>query len=69
MAGNTTDKATFKKTEQTIGGGDNNSLKGNFNDQMFKEHQGSDGNINNTPRSANSAIERDLETKVRNLFS
>lgn len=64
MAGNTGD-AQFKKTTQTVGGGDNNKLVGDFNDQMLKEHSGSDGNINNPPRSADSAIERDLETKVR----
>ncbi|UZJ53951.1 hypothetical protein CBS101457_003271 [Exobasidium rhododendri] len=63
MSGNTTDAATFKKTTQTVGGGDNNKLVGNTNDQLFKEHNGSDGNINDPPRSADSAIERDLETK------
>lgn len=64
MAGNTEESARFKKTVQTVNGGGNNKLVGSFNDQIFKEHQGSDGNINNEPRSANSRIEKDLETKV-----
>jgi general stress protein YciG len=67
MAGNTEESARFKKAFQTVGGGDNNkTLDKNFNDEMFKEAGATtEANLNNDTKSADSAIERDLETKVR----
>jgi uncharacterized protein YgiM (DUF1202 family) len=68
MAGKTEESARFKKVEQTVGGGDNNKLVGNTNDEIFKQVKDTDATgapTNTHDTTTESAIEQDLETKVR----
>ena len=67
MSGYTEESARFKKATQTVGAGGNNELVGNTNDDVFKSFDGSQSNVDKEPRSADSQIERDLETKVRTV--
>lgn len=67
MSGYTEESARFKKATQTVGAGGNNELVGNTNDDVFKTFEGNQSNVDKEPRSADSQIERDLETKVRTV--
>ncbi|PWN38507.1 uncharacterized protein FA14DRAFT_171183 [Meira miltonrushii] len=62
MSGNTEEAARFKKTEQVVGGGENNNTVPNYNEQAMKNaFAGTEQNQTQEPRPANSAIERDLQ--------